>query len=323
MATFRKRGQRWRVEVMREGERVSKTFDTKAQAQAWASDFTSGHAGTNRTLDEALSRYSREVTPTKRGHRWEEIRIKAFRAGLPFVQKRIADVTPDMIGKWRDARLASGLKPATVTREMILLSSVFQAARIEWRWISSNPLREVRKPAGTKPRKRVISAEECDVLCAALGYRGGKPQTASERVAVALLVALETAMRAGELCSLTADNMHLDERYVHLSMTKNGDERDVPLSVEAVRLLKLVPEGFGLQVSVLDALFRRARDTAAQNYPEIASIHFHDSRRTATIALAKKLQPMELAKVTGHKDLKILLSTYYSVKASELAGKLD
>lgn len=310
------------MKVMREGERVSKTFDTKAQAAAWASDFTSGHAGTNRTLDEALSRYAREVTPTKRGKRWEDVRIKAFRSGLPFVQKRIADVTPDMIGKWRDARLASGLKPATVTREMILLSSVFQTARIEWRWISSNPLREVRKPVGTKPRKRVISGDEVDVLCAALGYQGGDPQTASERVAVALLVALETAMRAGELCSLTADQMHLDQRYVHLDMTKNGDERDVPLSAEAVRLLKLVPDGFGLRPSVLDALFRRARDTAAQNYPELASVHFHDSRRTATIALAKKLDVMTLAKMTGHKDLKILLATYYAINPSDVASRL-
>lgn len=322
MATYRKRGQRWRVEVMRNGERVSKTFDTKAQAAAWASDFTSGHAGANRTLDEALSRYAREVTPTKRGRHWEAIRLKAFRERLPFAHRRIADVTPDLIGKWRDARLAAGLKPATVTRELILLSSVFQTARIEWRWVSSNPVREVRKPAGSKPRKRIISADEVDVLCAALGYQGGSPKTASERVAVALLVALETAMRAGELCSLTAADMHLAQRYVHLDMTKNGEERDIPLSAEALRLLKLVPDGFGLDARVLDTLFRRARDTAAQNYPDLASVHFHDSRRTATIALAKKLDVMTLAKMTGHKDLKILMSTYYQINASEVADRL-
>ena len=63
--------------------------------------------------------------------------------------------------------------------------------------------------------------------------------------------------------------------------------------------------------------------SAARNMPSLKTIHFHDTRRTATIRLSKKLDPMELAKVTGHKDLKVLISTYYAIKAGELAGKLD
>lgn len=328
MATYEQRGRRVRVKVMRHGERVSKTFDNKREAQAWASDFTSGHEGGNRTLDEALSRYKRDVTPTKRGSRWEEIRIDKLRREIKFVHRRLADIAPDDFGKWRDVALKGSddrkaLKPASVARELALLGSVLETARKEWGWTARNVVKDVTKPKGAKPRKRVILEAETDVLIAALGYTGGRPETASQRVAVAFLLALETAMRAGEICALVPEHIHLGDRYVHLPETKNGSERDVPLTVEAVRLLKLVPKGFDLDPPLLDALFRKARDRAAVNHPELASIHFHDTRRTATVRLSKKLQPMELAKVTGHKDLKTLLNTYYQVRMSELTDKLD
>jgi integrase len=52
------------------------------------------------------------------------------------------------------------------------------------------------------------------------------PKTASARVGAAYLFAIETAMRAGEICSL--EWIHVNEQHVHLPLTKNGYARDVP-----------------------------------------------------------------------------------------------
>lgn len=322
MPTYEKRGHRVRVQVMRNGKRASKTLDTMAQAKRWASDFTSEVAGEgSRTLDEALSRYCREVTPSKKGARWEEIRINKLRREIKFVHRRLAECTSDDFGKLRD-QMGERLKGTSVARELNILSAVLEKARKEWKWISHNPLRDVTKPKAHRPRKRVIGDAEIDALLVPLGGSDA-PESESGRVALAFLFALETAMRAGEICALTPEHMYLDDRYVHLPETKNDDPRDVPLTTEAVNILKKLPKGFELKPARLDYLFRRARDEAARGMPSLSSIHFHDTRRTATIRLAKKLEPMELAKVTGHRDLKTLLNTYYGVKASELAGKLD
>ena len=49
-------------------------------------------------------------------------------------------------------------------------------------------------------------------------------------------------------------------------------------------------------------------------------LHFHDTRREALSRLAKKVDVMTLAKISGHRDIKILLNTYYAPDMSDVAG---
>jgi integrase len=106
----------------------------------------------------------------------------------------------------------------------------------------------------------------------------------------------------------------------HLDKTKNGTERDVPLSPRALELLKILPAVksgtlFGLSDKVRDATFRLALARAT-----IEDLHFHDTRHLATFRLSKIFDVLELARITGHKDLKMLL-VYYQTSAADLAGK--
>lgn len=73
---------------------------------------------------------------------------------------------------------------------------------------------------------------------------------------------------------------------------------------------------FGLSQAQKDALFRKLRERAA-----IEGLNFHDARHTAITRLARKLNPLELARMVGHKDLKMLL-VYYNESADEIAKRL-
>ena len=46
------------------------------------------------------------------------------------------------------------------------------------------------------------------------------PKLKKKRVALAFLLAVETAMRAGELCSLNWDDIDFDGRVAYLELTK-------------------------------------------------------------------------------------------------------
>lgn len=330
MATFRKRNNGWRAEVARSGVRLSKTFPTKAAAEAWAlakeAEILKGirSADSNFTLKDALLRYRDNISPTKRGVRWEQVRIDAFIRNLPFIREKLTSITPEHLAAYRDERLKV-VKGSTVNRDFSLLSSVFKIAIKEWRWCESNPVNDITMPANPKPRDRLIADFEIDAILKALDYeRWAKPIKLKHELALCFLLAIETAMRRGEILSLEWQHVHLKQCYVHLPLTKNGFARDVPLSSVAVNILLLLQEKNGNQAHVFalknasaDTMFRKARDKA-----EINNLVFHDSRHEATTRLARKLSVLELARVTGHKDPRMLM-VYYNETAAEIAKKLD
>lgn len=321
MASVLKRGDKWIAQVFKKGVRKSATFSTKGRAQAWATqieaEIISGiHQGrTDKTFADALDKYANEVTPNKRGRRWEEIRINVFKR-LPFVHYKLSDVTTPRLAEWRDDRLKT-VKTSTVNREMNLLSAVFEQARREWQWININPVRDVRRPPQPKHRERIFNDDEINkivsYLCAITGNK-------RHIVGMAFLFSLETAMRREEITELTWVRVDMPRRTATLDQTKNGDSRKVPLSVNAVKVLDLMQgyeRPFNVDKDVLSTLFRRA---CLQSGIEGAT--FHDARATALTRLSKRLNVLELARMAGHRDMRSL-QVYYRETAEELAAKLD
>ena len=341
MASLRKVGNVWRVQVARRGVRLSGTFPTKAAASLWAAEKEtailkgSWRGAGSRTVEDLFNQYAKRVSAGKAGMKWEQARLNAFARDYPELAAKPLDaVTSNDFGEWRDARLAK-VSQATVIREMNLYSHAFTTARDEWKWIAESPLSGVRRPKEPKPRDRRISDGEYERLMFALGYECGKtPETASARVGLVFQFAIETGMRAGEICGLTWDRIFLDKKYLHLDRTKNGFARDVPLSGRARAILeevaplrerfrtvdrataRPVEPAFGLNGASLDALFRKAKDRCG-----IDDLHFHDTRHEAITRLAKKLDVLDLARMVGIRDLKILM-VYYNETATQMAEAL-
>jgi len=316
MAVPKKVDGKWQHRVMVKGKRTSGTFDTKAAALAWEAaqrTASSGAGATVQTCSDAFDKYELEVSKGKRGYRWEALRLAAFaRSSLGKVKMR--DVDASHVAAWRDERLKT-VQGSTVQREMNLLSNVFTIARKEWKWIKASPTTDVRRPKANNARFRRISEEEIKLMCDALGWVNAPPTTKMQSVAAVFLFALETAMRAGEICRLVKGDVVGRVARVHES--KNGQPRDVPLSARARELWDMCPEGFGLSTASLDALFRKTRDNATQ----IKGMTFHDCRHEAITRLAVKLHVLDLARMVGHKNLKLLM-VYYNMSAEDIAAKL-
>lgn len=325
MASIRKRGDSWVAEVFKRGVRMSRSFATKQAAQAWArateSEIDAGNRPSSVTVGQMLDKYGREVSSTKRGSTWELKRIAAFQR-LRIAQEPLSSVDATHIAKWRDERLQS-VSSGTVLREWTLLAHAFQIAVREWKWIAASPMTGVRRPVEPPPRERIISDDEQARL---LHWFGEDYGTATGRVGAALVLALETGMRAGELIGLTWDRVDFNTNVATLLKTKNGSSREVPLSPRAVATLTaLKPDKRGatnftsvlnLTSQQLDALWRKGRDKAM-----VQDCHFHDARATAVTRLAKRLDILDLARMIGHRDLKSLM-VYYRKSAADIAPLL-
>lgn len=326
MASFRQRGDTWQARVTRRGFPTEvRSFSNKADARRWASEVESAmasgkhhtSAGTNgMTFRKLLERYKREVSPEKRGGPTEAMRIGAIQRSK-LADHAMVNVTPAAIAQFRDAGLKR-VRAGAVIRDLSLISSVINHARKEWGLTISNPCELVRKPATPPGRSRVLSPPEEAVLIAALQPVGRRSLWAL----AATQLALETAMRRGELLALEWRHVDLEARIALLPMTKNGESRIVPLSSRSVAILEALPgrhEGVVLHITAatLHKAFTKARKRSG-----LSDLRFHDLRHTAATRMASRLpNVIELAAVTGHRTVQ-MLKRYYHPDARTLAEKL-
>ena len=333
MATIRKQGKKWRAEIVRvmdsEKIRQSRTFTTRAEARDWAaaeetriiSQQSNSASPSSRLLSDIFIRYAQEVSTMKKGERWETLRLAAFNrdniSNIP-----LKKLSADHFSAYRDRRLKA-VSASTVCREFILMSHAIEVARKEWKWLTVNPLKDVRRPALPRPRDQRINNEDRDAICDALTWNQHKPpHNLKQQVASAFCLCLETGLRAGEALALRWRDVHIQKRFLTVIESKNGDKRDIPLSPRALEILGLMRLSDTSRETVYtvtsasrDAIFRKCK-------PEhLTHVHFHDTRHEAVTRLSKKLDVLALARMIGHRDLRSL-QVYYNESASEIAARL-
>lgn len=321
MASINKRGDKWHVRICRKNSpTICKTFTLLKDAQTWAKNIElqleRGEALGRETvlLSTLIERYLVSVAPAKKGYQQEAPRLRAW-LQHPIAKREAASIKPADIASYRDQRLKAGKAAATVRIELSLISSVYKHAKHEWGFAGlSNPVTEIKRPAPSKGRDRRLEEGEFEaILGAAHGtYMGSL-----------IPLAIETAMRAGELASLKWEHINLSKRTAVLPDTKNGDKRVVPLSLKALEILSRIerngPNVFQLRSSyaITDA-FRRITKRVG-----ITGLRFHDLRHEAVSRLfEKRLNVMEVASISGHRSLQ-MLQRYTHLRAEELALKLD
>ncbi|NDU92588.1 MAG: site-specific integrase [Ferrovum sp.] len=330
MATIRKRGTlQWEAQVRKKGfPHLNKTFLTRADAQDWAKvteaemlrgtfqDRTEAEAT---TLHEALERYAKEVSETKKGKVQELWRIKAWQSD-PLAVRSLASLRGTDFAQWRDHRLKQ-VAPATCRNDLALISHLFTIAAKEWGLAVSNPVKNMRLPSvKNNARQRRLEGDEEQRLFAALEDSGAGAR-ANHWMLPLVEIAIETAMRQSELLGLRWPDVNLSKAIIRLNDTKNGTSRNVPLSSHARSILEALPRYVTGQVFPVTASAVKQSFSRACMRGGLKNFHFHDLRHEATSRLAEKLALHELMKVTGHKDTR-MLARYYHPRAEDLAKKL-
>jgi integrase len=294
---------KWQAKIRRTGEPSrSRSFDTKAHAEAWARSieremdtgtFLPSDAAQRLTFAKAAERYSIEVLPRLRGQAQAEYVLK--RVVEHFGRHSLAAITPAMLAEYRDARLKA-VGGQTVSHELGLVSRLFKVAAMDWGIAlpRGNPVALTRKPPVSNERvRRLVGNEEQLLLDALLDRESPWPHAAA-------VLAIETAARMSELLALRWGDVDLQARVARLrgkegGVTKNGDDfRDVPLSSRAVKLFKDLPRstsGYVLPLSqnALQIAWGRALKAARKRW-----VHDVLSKRLAARGLGEEDQAREI-----------------------------
>lgn len=327
MATVRKRGDKWQVQVRKAGRPpVSRSFNHKADADVRArqveNEIDRAPLGFDRaklrtlTLSDLLTRYRDEITPQKRGASVELYRLARLR-GCQLALLSLENLTAAHVAKHRDLRLRE-VGPEAVQRELGLVRHVLNIARREWDVpLLVNPVADVTLPNPSKSRDRRLDAGEWARLLDACKGRRAKWLEPLIRLALA------TAMRRSELLSARWEDVDLSRRTLRLRLTSNGHGRIIPVTLKAASILVDLPRpNSGLLFPVIPNAVRLAWERVTAK-ASLSGLHFHDLRHEAISRFFERgLSLAEVTLISGHRDHRMLLR-YTHLGPENLLAKLD
>lgn len=321
-----KRGDTYRIIFMHEGKRYSCTRDTAKECEQWAAlkllELKTGKAQEEQgvkphfPLSALFDKYYLDYYHKTPSATWAKGQRNTFvRTFGKLVDMSIHDITPQHLTAWRNRR-SKQVGHNTVLKEISFYSGMFTWAKQELFLLEHNPWFDISKPSKPAPRNRRIPLHEHRAMLESLDYVTPiEPVQPSHFVGWAYLLAIETAMRRGEIIAMQRSDIYPD--HIHIPKSKNGTKRDVPLSAFAKELIALntSPKPIPLSENAFRLAWERRKDKLGFD-----DLHFHDTRHEAISRMVRdrKLPVEILAKITGHKKIEVLVNTYYNPNAAEL-----
>ncbi len=309
MATIQTRkgksGNTYRVEFMRNGSRISKSFKLKKEAQKFAAlvlvdddlaNYLTNHTLTTLKFSDAVRKFldqdnGQDPSKHQRLHYWVSI----------FGNLTVGKVTRQQV-KAELKRLSNDKAPATLNRYKAALGSLYRYLSNEFE-IDYNPVKGIQQYAENNARTRFLTDEEIQNLLIKV------KQSQWHQLYLLVLMALTTGARRTEMLSLKWDQINFKTKTAHLEETKNGEQRILTLTKDVIsELLKhrraigyvfAHPEDPNKYFRNFDLYWRAALKDA-----KITDFRFHDLRHTCASMLAMNgASLLEIAQVLGHKSI--------------------
>ncbi|EBD6536977.1 tyrosine-type recombinase/integrase [Salmonella enterica] len=259
---------RWLVDVRpagAEGKRIRKKFNLRSKAedyekyiiQNFHNNPWQGRASDKRRLSELATAWWR-IKGRNEAY-GDQYFMRLNKVIREMGDPRTCNVTSGALIKYRSEKLAAGLKPNTVNRDLTVLSAMFTALSESEMYYGENPVHGVRKLKVVTTEMAFLSEEETAELLATLegDYR-----------ALAVLC-LSTGARYGEAARLRGE--HITGNRVMFTRTKNGKPRAVPISDDVLNAVK--KRKTGLLFSVDYVKFREALKAVKPDLPKGQATH--------------------------------------------------
>jgi integrase len=323
MATVRMRKSGWWQAIIdRKGYPMqSKTFEFKEDAQKWARDiesqidkgiFSDRSEAERMTLHDLIERFKKEFAPNH--YRQREDGKEAYKSQCKRLDDRLgmyslALLDQKLVTKYRDDRLTDAAG-STVRKEIFMLSKILGFGEIECGITlpRGNPTKKIRKPSEGKGRERRLSNEDLEKLlkeCEA---------SRNKYLLPCVELAIETAMRQGEILALTWNDVDLIEGLIFVRKSKGDTSEEqgriVPLTDRAIAILTTLPRGIkNMHVFPVQRMTLYHVYMAAVKRAQISDFDFHDLRHEALSRLGETgdLSTREMMQMSGHKTARMVM----------------
>jgi len=316
----------WTVEIRKQFQKpIYKSFVSKATASAWAKDIETklhkyeyeDYSDSKRLkLKELIIRYRDEITPNKKGYKEETYKLN-YLIRHEISKHNLLELQSSHIYKLKTELKNNGKAPATINKYIHYIHTVWETAKLEWSLSlpPKNPVALVKRETVYDKIERILTEQEYKDLVSA--SKLSKLDMLSDLIQFAYL----TAMRFGEITKLTLEDISFEKKIAILIDTKNGEDREVPLSDKAIEICRR--NRFGGKLFNIDRDNFKNHFNNACRKAGIENFRFHDLRACSiTNLFLNGWSIAEVSTISGHKTWSEL-KKYTRLKPIQLLDKLN
>ena len=324
MATIRKRGNAWHAQIRRSGaSSLTQSFRSKTDAQEWARKIEhqiyagvlpEKRQGHSLPLKEVLERYLLERTTLKKGAQSETYRIRKLQRSW-LGDKALGNLSSRDVLKYWQERLGV-IKSSSLRRELVILRHCLALAHRDWGLYVGDSLLRMSLPKDSSRRERRLHPHEVQEL------KAHAMQCRNPLILPMVLLALQTGLRRSELLAARWAGLDLERRSLTICDSKNGHSRLIPLTRDAVGILRGLPMKSDRLFPMTANAFRLSWERLVKR-AGVQDLHFHDLRHEAISRFFELgLSVPEVALISGHKDMRMLFR-YTHPSRQRILGQFD
>ena len=311
----RKGSDIWRMCIWYDGKKIQKSLKTSNKKLAQSieakirADIVEGTyyeklIGSNKTFRDLKDKFLKVHAPKVSVSMQKSYRTSLNRLEPYFGKSNLLSITPRNISKYKMLRNDDGAAPATINRELAMLSKAFSLAVKEWEWLKDNPVSKVPREKEDNERDRWLTVDEEQSLL----------ENSPEWLRDIILFNLHTGLRQDELLSLTWDRVDVFRKTILIADTKNGKPKTIPLNKPALGILKSKARVISIKSDIvfhsksgtkIDKHNLRRAFVIAMGKADIEDFTYHGLRHTFATRLAQIGYDLyKISKLLGHKDIK-------------------
>ncbi|MDP6991878.1 MAG: site-specific integrase [Candidatus Marinimicrobia bacterium] len=306
-ACIRHEGKKIQKSLETKDRRLAKAIEAKVKTEIVEGSYFEKLVGRDKTFKDMMDKLMAEHAPKVSNSMQIGYGIKLRNHLNPFFGEdaKLLSISPKLISQYKVYRSNKGAKPATINRELSMLSKAFSLASKEWEWIRDNPVSKVPREKENNQRDRWLSVDEERLLL----------DNCPEWLREIMLFALHTGLRQEELLSLKWSRVNEVTKTILITDTKNGNPVTLPLNKIALGVIERKA-----RVRSIDNDFvfrnRNGKKVNAHNLRTsfyivlrkvgIKDFRWHDLRHTFATRMAQAgFDLYKISKLLNHKDIKM------------------
>lgn len=302
--SVRLNGRRIQKSLETSDKKLAKAIEAKVRTEIVEGSYFEKPIGREKTFSQLVAKFMMEHAPKVSDSQQRSYATSSKHLIKFFGKTDLLSISPKMISRYKVLRREAGLKPATINRELAMLSKAFNVAIMEWEWLTINPASRVPKEKEDNERDRWLTVDEEVSLL----------ENSPDWLRDIILFNLHTGLRQDELLSLTWDRVNMFRKTILIKETKNGKPKTIPLNKTALGILESKAKVVSIRSKIvfhsksgtkIDKHNLRRGFVIAMEKAGIEDFTFHGLRHTFATRLAQSgVDLYKISKLLGHKDIK-------------------